>query len=46
METGERGAQPESNKILDHEVEQIESKKNKCLEVIRNSTEIRELIQD
>ena len=46
METGERGANPESNKILDLEVEQIESKKNKCLEVLRNSTDIREMIQD
>lgn len=45
-ETGEKGAEPESNKNLDAELEAIESKKNKCLEVMRNSTEVRELIQD
>ena len=43
-ETGEKGAKPESNQILDTETTLIRSKKDKLIEVFRNSTEIRELI--
>lgn len=43
-ETGKRGAEPESNKILDTEQTLLGHKKDKCIEVIRQSTEIHELI--
>ena len=42
-ETGERGAQPESNQIRDNEVRLIGQKKEKCLEIFRNNSEIREM---
>lgn len=43
-ETGERGAKPESNQIRDTEMTAIGSKKDKCMEIFRNSTEIREAL--
>lgn len=43
-ETGQRGAQPESNQILDKEQTLIAQRKDKCLEVFRNCTEIRDAI--
>ena len=43
-ETGVRGAQPNSNKILDTESTLIEQKKEKCIEVFRNNHEIRDMI--
>ena len=43
-ETGERGAKPESNKILDNEQQLLHLKKDKCLEIFRNCTEVREAI--
>ena len=43
-ETGQRGAKPESNKILDSEQELLHLKKDKTLEIFRNCTEVRELV--
>ena len=43
-ETGQRGAQPESNKILETEQQLLHLKQDKCLEIFRNCTEIREAI--
>ena len=43
-ETGERGAKPECNSIRDAEMTAIAQKKDKCMEIFRNNTEIRELI--
>ena len=43
-ETGERGAKPESNQIRDAEMTAIAQKKDKCMEIFRNNTEIREMI--
>ena len=43
-ETGERGAQPESNRILDNEETLIRQKKEKCIEIFRNNSEIRDIL--
>ena len=43
-ETGERGAQPDSNKILENEETLIRQKKEKCIEIFRNNHEIREIL--
>ena len=45
-ETGARGAKPESNQILETEESLIQARKEKCLEVFRNNTDIRDLITD
>jgi hypothetical protein len=38
------GAHPESNKILDDELTLLESKREKCLELIKQSTEIHDIL--
>lgn len=43
-ETGERGADPDSNQILDKESLLINQKKDKCKEIFRNNSDIREII--
>lgn len=43
-ETGERGADPESNQLRDTEKTLVGSKKDKMMEVFRNSTEIRGML--
>ena len=43
-ETGQRGAKPESNEILENETSLVGSKKEKMIEVFRNCTEIREML--
>ena len=43
-ETGERGAQPDSNKILENEQTLIRQKKEKCIEIFRNNSEIRDIL--
>lgn len=43
-ETGERGAKPESNLILDTEVKLIDEKREKVQQLLRNTTEIREMV--
>ena len=43
-ETGERGAQEDSNQILDKEQLLITQKKDKCKEIFRNNSDIREII--
>ena len=43
-ETGERGAEPDSNKILENEETIIKQKKEKCIEIFRNNSEIRDIL--
>ena len=43
-ETGARGAKEESNELLNTEETAIKQKKEKCIEIFRNCTEIREII--
>ena len=43
-ETGERGAQEDSNQILDKEQLLVTQKKDKCKEIFRNNSDIREII--
>lgn len=44
QETGQRGAKPESNKNLEVEQTALTQKKDKCMEIFKNSSEVRELI--
>jgi len=43
-ETGQRGAQPESNQIKESENKLIQQKRDKCNEIFRNNSDIRDMI--